>query len=152
MSGVRACSKCNKTLSLTRENFGSGTKPGTFKTVCRVCIRAAVALHHKQNPHMLLARIARRKEQEKRVGVISEKNETREIERLRRLQRDCCFYCSRALDGTGELDHKTPIAKGGSNTPENFALACLLCNKEKHAKTVPEYRTWLRDRGRPYAF
>ena len=44
------------------------------------------------------------------------------------------------------LDHKTPLAKGGTNDLSNFALACFKCNQEKHNKTVDEYRRWLLDR------
>ena len=37
-------------------------------------------------------------------------------------------------------------------TWDNFALACLQCNQEKHSKTLEEYRAWLRDRGEAVLF
>ncbi|WP_050420314.1 HNH endonuclease [Bradyrhizobium tropiciagri] len=58
-----------------------------------------------------------------------------------------CFYCKAELDSGYHIDHKLPVARGGSHSMKNFALACMPCNQEKHAKDIDEYREWRRDRG-----
>jgi 5-methylcytosine-specific restriction endonuclease McrA len=63
-----------------------------------------------------------------------------------------CFYCKTPLDGSYHIDHKTPYARGGEHQLENFALACLQCNQEKHSKTLEEYREWLHQRGEAVGF
>ena len=44
------------------------------------------------------------------------------------------------------------MTRGGIHTLDNFVLACMQCNQEKHNKTVDEYRTWLRSRGEKINF
>lgn len=41
-----------------------------------------------------------------------------------------------------DLDHKTPIARKGPDVKKNIVLACKRCNKEKHNKTLQEFREW----------
>ena len=54
-----------------------------------------------------------------------------------------CYYCGRLLyasfDRDIHVDHKTPLARGGSNEISNIALACSACNFSKGAKTEEEY-------------
>lgn len=38
-----------------------------------------------------------------------------------------------------ELDHKQPLARGGSNGPENLQWLCAPCNRRKHAKPMDEW-------------
>lgn len=53
-----------------------------------------------------------------------------------------CCYCERPVDlhlpGGCELDHRVPLARGGSNEPENLQLLCPSCNRDKGALT-PEH-------------
>jgi len=52
-----------------------------------------------------------------------------------------CAYCgSKAL---GEIDHRTPLARGGSNLIENILPACRRCNRRKHLMTDDEFRELL---------
>ena len=44
-----------------------------------------------------------------------------------------CFYCRKKVDAYHE-DHVIPLAKGGSNGPENLVIACPTCNLRKGAK------------------
>ena len=49
-----------------------------------------------------------------------------------------CFYCGK--DGVKlELEHMTPLSRGGSHTAENVAPACRLCNAHKHTQTAEEF-------------
>lgn len=47
-------------------------------------------------------------------------------------QLGACFYCRTILEEY-HVDHFFPLAKGGSNGPENIVLACPSCNRRKNA-------------------
>jgi hypothetical protein len=50
----------------------------------------------------------------------------------------CCEYCkSQEIFATQNLsvEHIIPIAKNGTSTSDNLALACQGCNNYKHTKT-----------------
>ena len=60
-----------------------------------------------------------------------------------------CAYC-----GTGdvplEVEHKTPLSRGGDNSKANVVPACRRCNMRKGNKTLAEYmasRIVLTERG-----
>ena len=79
--------------------------------------------------------------------------DTSDIVRLWHRQRGECFYCSERLgqrpsDRAFEIDHMTPLSRGGSNWPRNLALTCQHCNRSKHARTPAEYRLYLLSRAR----
>jgi 5-methylcytosine-specific restriction endonuclease McrA len=52
-----------------------------------------------------------------------------------------CAYCGER--GPLEADHRTPLARGGSNRIENILPACHRCNARKHLTTEIEFRTRL---------
>jgi 5-methylcytosine-specific restriction endonuclease McrA len=53
-----------------------------------------------------------------------------------------CTYCG---DNTLiEIDHRVPLARGGSNLIENIVPACRRCNRRKHLMTEEEFRALLR--------
>lgn len=63
-----------------------------------------------------------------------------------------CTYCRRDtpaqhrgkhIESSPELDHRTPISRGGTHTADNVALACRWCNGRKQAKTPDEFLQWL---------
>jgi hypothetical protein len=50
-----------------------------------------------------------------------------------------CRYCGEALDSdTATLDHVVPVSKGGPDSAENLATACLMCNSIKSGRTLDE--------------
>jgi 5-methylcytosine-specific restriction endonuclease McrA len=53
----------------------------------------------------------------------------------------CCFQPITAI-GNAEIDHATPLAKGGRHHPSNFIVAHAQCNREKHNKTLAEHWEW----------
>ncbi len=46
-----------------------------------------------------------------------------------------CHYCKQ--DNASHVDHIIPIARGGSNEPENLIAACPRCNMAKRANILP---------------
>jgi 5-methylcytosine-specific restriction endonuclease McrA len=50
-----------------------------------------------------------------------------------------CYYCRVRLLTGYALEHKHPIALGGSHTLDNIAPACFDCNTIKHTMTEEEF-------------
>lgn len=65
---------------------------------------------------------------------------TDDIRRLYDLQDGRCAYCGITLYDEYHVDHVVPLARGGSNDPDNLALSCALCNLSKKDKTVAEWQ------------
>ena len=49
------------------------------------------------------------------------------------------YYCSVSIEDKYEIEHMTPISKGGSNWIDNICLACVQCNRSKHVQTAEEF-------------
>lgn len=50
-------------------------------------------------------------------------------------QRAVCHWCPAPLDyASATLDHLIPLSRGGSNSEDNFVLACEECNKSRRNK------------------
>jgi 5-methylcytosine-specific restriction endonuclease McrA len=64
----------------------------------------------------------------------------KDLEQKWEAQSGLCVYCQADLELSMEIDHKLPIARGGSNWPDNIQLLCFTCNRRKHAKTDVEFR------------
>lgn len=45
-----------------------------------------------------------------------------------------CFWCDCELDDGYHVDHLEPLSRGGSDGPENLAVACPTCNFQKAAQ------------------
>lgn len=56
-----------------------------------------------------------------------------------------CFWCDCDVVGNHTVDHYVPIAKGGSNGPENIVIACPSCNYRKQDKLPEEFVRYLRE-------
>lgn len=61
-----------------------------------------------------------------------------------------CTYCGRPVTRTGKggnrvgtLDHRTPLARGGPDTEDNWAIACTQCNHAKGDSTEEQFRAVL---------
>jgi 5-methylcytosine-specific restriction endonuclease McrA len=52
-----------------------------------------------------------------------------------------CAYCGEA--GPLQVDHRTPLSRGGTNSIENVLPACRSCNGMKHRLTEDEFRARL---------
>lgn len=56
-----------------------------------------------------------------------------DIRRIRTEQNDRCASCHRKLNGKGHIDHIIPLARGGTNWPDNLQILCAPCNLTKWA-------------------
>lgn len=54
-------------------------------------------------------------------------------------QRGKCWWCGRKIVGRYHVDHRVPLARGGSNDPGNLVISCPECNQSKHAKFPHEW-------------
>lgn len=54
-------------------------------------------------------------------------------------QRGRCAYTGRRLDRTAQVDHKTPVSRGGTNDPSNLHWVCADANSVKNNKTHEEF-------------
>lgn len=68
----------------------------------------------------------------------------RDIAKQLATQKSMCFYCGCPLDKGYQVDHMTPLSRGGSNGPENIVCSCAKCNLRKHNKTTTEFLNYLR--------
>lgn len=63
-----------------------------------------------------------------------------DLQALYARQRGKCAICKGSFAKLGsELDHITPLARGGSNDPANLQYLCRPCNRAKHAKDPIEF-------------
>jgi len=60
-------------------------------------------------------------------------------EKLLALQRGRCAGCRSLLNSKFHLDHKEPLAGGGTNVDSNMQLLCVPCNLSKHARDPIEF-------------
>lgn len=71
-----------------------------------------------------------------------------DIEQIFIEQQGHCMYCgcelTRHIPRSVHIDHIIPISRGGSNWPNNLALACQSCNLSKADKLLSE---WIAVRG-----
>lgn len=66
-----------------------------------------------------------------------------DVKRLCDEQRGRCFYCGKELNSAYELDHKTPLNRGGTEWPENLCCICEWCSSRKEKKTAEEFVEYL---------
>lgn len=97
--------------------------------------------YQANNPEYVRAREARRRARKAENGGMVTQEELRE---LFEQQESRCAYCGTLIffeiERDVQLEHMTPIAKGGSSDITNLCYACPDCNLSKHDKTVDEWR------------
>ena len=63
-------------------------------------------------------------------------------QQLMRRQDNTCVYCGhRRRASSMEIDHMTPVVRGGSNDESNLQVICQRCNQRKGLQTDEEFRT-----------
>lgn len=62
-----------------------------------------------------------------------------QAKRKRVYERDkgICAYCGTHVDYDDfDIDHITPLAKGGNNEDSNLTVSCHQCNRKKHTRYI----------------
>ncbi len=147
---TKKCKDCGTEYLETREYFGQyknirgGVTKIGYRNTCRKCMAERTAKHSEENPHLVQNRRDRRKELEENArGYYWDSD----IQIIRKELQEQCRFCGASLNGGGEIEHLTPLSRGGTNYPRNLTLACLNCNREKTNKTLEEYCEWRAERG-----
>lgn len=93
--------------------------------------RASTAKYRINNPDAYRIYAQNRRALKREGGKLSKDI----AERLFKLQRGkCACGCRQALGDDYHLDHRMPLALGGSNTDDNIQLLREKCNLQKNAK------------------
>lgn len=149
----KACKDCGVIYPVTREFFGQyknkladGSIKIAFRNSCRKCMAANTRRYDAANPENV-------RERQNRRHLSSVNNggyyTTEDIVELRLKLKDQCRFCGIKLNGLGQIEHLTPVSRGGSSNPNNLTLSCRSCNYEKTNKTLNEYLEWRKERNLP---
>ena len=73
---------------------------------------------------------------EKEITVSEKKDERKELKGLKKKvkrKHKVCFICKQPFNAENKptLEHKIPLAKGGSNREDNLVASCRECNRKK---------------------
>ncbi len=141
---LHTCTWCGETKPTTRANFGTKAN-GKPRHWCRECTRKRTNEYSAANRELGRARARNRKEQLEAVGVVNEHLQFRES--LFKQQNEKCYFCKNQLSLEAmEIDHLTPISRGGGNDYKNLAACCLPCNRAKTNRTEEEFIEWRKKR------
>jgi 5-methylcytosine-specific restriction endonuclease McrA len=148
------CCRCNELKLRNNTNFSLYRKTGKFNGCCKECKRVESSIRYRENKdyHKENSKKNRLKDPLRyrayfnnyRAKVLQNGGSfTKEDVRfMYEIQEGRCHYCSKELDDKYEIDHRTPVSRGGTSNRDNLCLACVKCNRSKNSKTEEEYREW----------
>lgn len=113
---TRTCTKCGATKPLTAVNYNQ-LPSGGWRGTCKDCMAANSRRHCALDPDKVKIRARKYATQKAAAGG---SHDERDITSIRRELGDRCAYCDSPLNGAGEVDHKTPISRGGNNFAANL--------------------------------
>lgn len=135
---TQVCRDCRLELPIAKFSR-NGLKTGYRRPECRSCQHLR---SKKINPSYLNTpgAVAARK------SHIMSQSEVKTIrdKKLKKQQYEC-VYCNAELKSNSHVDHRTPLARGGTNDSSNLQVLCARCNGEKHSKNHHEYLRWLKE-------
>lgn len=62
-----------------------------------------------------------------------------DVAKLKTLQKGKCWWCGKKFGQTYHIDHRIPLAQGGTNFVSNLVLSCVHCNTSKGAKLPQDF-------------
>lgn len=87
-------------------------------------------------PEVSRAARARRRARKRAAGG---SHSAKDVRALFASQRGRCAVCRRGLGTAYDVDHVTPLARGGSNCRRNLQLLCGTCNRSKGSRDPIEF-------------
>lgn len=82
---------------------------------------------------------AYRRNRDAREKLAEGRHTSADIQRIGDAQGWRCFWCDDPTADKYHVDHLVPLARGGTNWPDNLCIACPTCNQRKHAKDPLEF-------------
>lgn len=148
----RICKACNRALrqrdkakiSKQKRDYYERNKTGKIKysRQYRVTHKADAAEYRREYMQRPRTRELRKlTEQRRRArkhesgGVVS----LTDVAMLLKSQKGLCWWCDASLANGYHIDHRIPLARGGTNRLNNLCLACPSCNVRKGAKLPHEW-------------
>lgn len=134
----KVCRDCK--LDLPVDSFSrNGRRDGYRRPECRKCQHLRSSEINPNYQHTKGAVDARASHTMSQKDVVSIK------QKKLKEQKHTCVYCGTKIGlDSSDLDHKTPLSRGGTDHEENLQALCKKCNKEKHSKTDIEYKAWIK--------
>jgi len=99
-------------------------------------LRARARAFRASNPEKMREYRNRRRSQKANNGGT---HTAADIRLLLRSQKHKCWWCDHPIGNDYHVDHRIPLARGGSNAPENLCISCPSCNMSKGAKLPQEW-------------
>ncbi len=131
---VPVCIHCNVKLD-DNNRYAHTQKKESGYWICKNCLRAKA----RDNQLKLKKKdwIAYRYKRFRNTygGTITEQ----QLKKLHQVQNGCCLFCKDKLTFELELDHITPISKGGQSVISNLQFLCEMCNRGKWNRSSKEY-------------
>lgn len=84
-------------------------------------------------------RRAKRHKRRARERGATGKHSAADIKTIYRRQKGRCYWCLISLNGEYHVDHRIPLARGGSNDASNLVISCPECNMKKGDKMPHEW-------------
>ncbi len=100
-------------------------------------VKAYASAWNKRNPQAVLLNAAVRRFR-MRAAYVQEVT-LEHLALLLEAQEGRCRYCHTPLGADKHLDHRIPLARGGTHQPSNVCFACPQCNHRKNAKIEAEF-------------
>lgn len=99
-------------------------------------VNAHAREYRRVNPEVFRMIAHRRRARAKQSGV---SYSLKDVQRQYAAQRGKCYYCGVKVGDIYHVDHVVPLARGGTNSPENLVIACPPCNQSKSNKLPHEW-------------
>jgi 5-methylcytosine-specific restriction endonuclease McrA len=154
--GKKVCTKCVHVRLVTEFSTSLGNRKGKLNQICDRCLSAVYAargseLNYKfwrARAYSLNTVAKSRMSRELRVTVrfdaLPYLFKPQDLLQLFEDQSGRCHYCKVRLTRRNTCcDHKTPISREGTHSPDNICLACVDCNHLKSTRTEDEFRSFV---------
>lgn len=144
--GERLCPRC---LFIKKEEDFPMTRSGERSVVCAHCYRTMTGQYDIESSVFWRNKATALKHRSKRRakdGAVIGDVTADDLRSIYDQQDHRCAYCGIPLNALIiAIDHKLPLAKGGSHVKENIQLLCHNCNVSKFTMSDEDYRKYFLD-------